>query len=347
MAENENILSQRKKEHLQLCLTDKVLFKKKTSGFEKYDFKHFATTEVEIDKIDLTTDFFGKKISFPFLISCMTGGADEADNINLELAEAARELNVPLGLGSLRYALDTDKFNSSLKEIKKKAGSSPILGNIGAAQIVQMKDFSPLQKLNDLIEATAFVVHVNPLQELLQKNGEPSFKGLLKSIGKFCRSFTSSVIVKEVGSGISPEAAEDLLEAGVKGIDVAGAGGTSWAGIEVLRNKQKENPFWDWGLPTTYCIRNISRLKNDFDFILIGSGGVNNSFDAAKALALGADITASARVILQKLNEEKVEGVINLIKNWFDDVKKIMFLTASKNLGELNKKKLIRKKDLF
>jgi isopentenyl-diphosphate delta-isomerase len=156
------------------------------------------------------------------------------------------------------------------------------------------------------------------------------------------------VIVKEVGAGISKEAAEKLLAAGVKGIDVAGAGGTSWAGVELLRKKNaSKNIFWDWGLPTSYCLKTISKLKKKFDFVLIGSGGINNSFDSAKALALGADITASARIILQELERSDVDGVIKLIESWFETLKDIMFLTGSQNIPDLRNKKIIRKEKLY
>jgi len=343
--QSEHIIS-RKKEHLELCKTDEVKFKEKTSGFEQYDFLHAALTEVKIDKIDLSKKFFGKRVSYPFIISCMTGGTTEGENINLQLAEAAAELNVPLGLGSLRFALETNIFDEHFKVIRKTAKDAPILGNIGGAQIIQMKSFKPLFHLLDKVEADVLVVHLNPLQELLQKNGEPNFHGITKSLEKLVKQSPLPILVKEVGSGISKKNAQLLLGLGVAGIDVAGAGGTSWAGVEILRNKQStENPFWDWGLPTSYSIKSIAELRKKHKFILIGSGGINSSFDAAKALALGAHFTASARIILQTLINSQQAGVVSLIKEWFEDVKKIMFLTDSQNLCSFGLEKLILKKD--
>jgi len=191
-------------------------------------------------------------------------------------------------------------------------------------------------------------VHVNPLQELMQEHSEPLFKGFLKAIEKLVKYCEIPIIVKEVGAGISKKAAYKLLNAGVQGIDVAGAGGTSWSGVEILRNHgDVNNKFWDWGLPSSYCIRMVSKLKNKFDFTLIGSGGVYDGFDIAKAIALGADITASARIILQELNKSGIEGVVNLIKDWFDTVRKIMFLTGSVSITELNYDKIIRKEKLY
>lgn len=348
MADNTEQIRSRKKEHLDLCKTDEVLFKHKTSGFEHYDFLHAAVTEVQIDKIDLSKKFFGKKVSYPFLISCMTGGTSEGENINLQLAEVAAELNIPLGLGSLRFALGTNDYDEHFNQIRSAAKSVPLLGNIGAAQIVKMKSNKELFHLLNKIECNVLVVHLNPLQELLQKNGEANFKGLRKSLEKLVKQYPFPIIVKEVGAGISKKSAQSLLDLGVSGIDVAGAGGTSWAGVEILRNKQStENYFWDWGLPTSYCIRTIAELRKKNKFMLIGSGGVDTSLDIAKALALGADFTASARIILQSLLKEGQNGVVNLINAWFEDVKRIMFLTDSQNLCSFGKQKLIVKKDCF
>jgi isopentenyl-diphosphate delta-isomerase len=347
MNQNPDSTSVRKKEHIELSLTDEVAFKTKTNGFEFYDFEHYAITEVDISKVTVGTLFLEKKIDYPFLISCMTGGTSEAENINARLSSAANNLNIPLGVGSQRQALENKDYHNTFKVIRKNAPSIPILGNIGAAQLVKMDTFDSINFLADLVEADAMVVHVNPLQELIQKGGEPEFTGLLKKIRKLVKEIKVPVIVKEVGAGISEKAAKKLLECGVKGIDVAGAGGTSWAGVEILRNKNgKYKEFWDWGLPTSYCIRTVSKLKKEYDFILIGSGGINSPVEAAKALALGSDIVASARIILQTLDSSGVEGVENLIKEWFGFVKKIMYLTGSFSLKDLRKNKIIERGNL-
>ena len=340
----EDQTAKRKREHLELCLTDDVKFKMKTNGFDKYDFKHYALTEVEIDKINFETKLFKKKISYPFLISCMTGGTTEAENINAKLAVAAQDLNIPIGVGSQRQALENQNYHDSYKTIRKNAPTVPVFGNIGAAQIVKLKKLKAVQSLVDQIEADAMVIHLNPLQELLQKEGEPNFKGLLTKIKELVKILDVPVIVKEVGSGISGLAAKKLLEVGVKGIDVAGAGGTSWAGVEMLRMKnQKDVELWDWGIPTASCIYDVHKLKKNSKFILIGSGGINSAMDAVKAIALGADLVASARVILQTLNKSGIEGVKNLIESWFEFIKSIMFLTGSQSLSDLQKNKIFLK----
>lgn len=346
MSKSNSETSKRKKEHLELCLTNNVAFQSKTNGFDKYDFIHNAVTEVDISKISFQTKFFSKKINYPFLISCMTGGTEEAENINQRLAVIAEELKIPIGVGSQRQALESKDNHNSYKIIRETAKSVSVLGNIGAAQLVQSKNLSDILSLIDMLEANAFVVHLNPLQELLQPEGEPSFVGLLKKLEKLVLKSEVPVIVKEVGSGISEETAIKLLNIGVKGIDVAGAGGTSWAGVEILRGKS-ENDFWDWGLPTSYCLKEIYPLKKKYKFTLIGSGGINSANDLAVAFALGADIVASARIILQTLMNEGEEAVPEKIINWFSYLKKVMFLTGSKNLNELKKNKLIKKEELF
>lgn len=338
----------RKKEHLELCLTDDVSFNTKSTGFENYEFKHYAITEVDLSKIDFRTKFLSKKINFPFLISCMTGGTSKAENINAQLAIVAEQLKIPIGVGSQRQALENRDFINSFKIVRKNAPNVPVLGNIGAAQVVQFKSVDPVKKLIEMIKANALVIHVNPLQELLQKEGETNFTGLLKKIKMIVKKSGVPVIIKEVGSGISKEAAVNLLEAGVKGIDVSGAGGTSWGGIEILRSKaSKQNDFWDWGLPTSYCIKEVFKLKKNYKFTLIGSGGIKNGLDAAKAFALGADVVASARIILQTLDKFGVEGTADYIKGIFDDICKVMYLTGSNNLKELRNKKLIKRDLLY
>jgi isopentenyl-diphosphate delta-isomerase len=337
----------RKKEHLDLCINEDVGFKTITNGFELYDFIHFAITEVEMNKINFSTKFLKKKINYPFLLSCMTGGTKESENINAGLALAAEDLKIPIGVGSQRQALENKRFEESYTIIRKNAPNIPILSNIGAAEVVKYKSTEKFQYLVDLIEADGLVIHVNPLQELIQPEGTPNFKGLLKSISKLVQKISVPIIVKEVGCGISFQAAKKLLDIGVNGIDTAGAGGTSWAGVELMRKKSNEEKYWDWGLPTSYCIKEISKLKKKYKFALIGSGGINSGIDAAKAFALGADLVASARIILIELDKNGIEGVKMLIENWFEDIKKIMFLTGSGNLKLLRKNKLPRKELLY
>ena len=340
--------SQRKKDHIQLCLDDEVKYKIKTNGFENYEFVHFAITEVEFDKITLSTKFLDKKINLPFLISCMTGGTSNAKQINEKLAIAAKLLNIPIGVGSQRQAIENKNYHSTYRVIRKNAGEVPILGNIGAAQVAKSKN--PVDEINlliELVDADAMVIHTNPLQELFQKEGEPAFNGLLKNLNKICTKISTPIIVKEVGSGISKRAAKKILETGVRGIDVAGAGGTSWAKVEMKRNNSYDPFFHEWGLPTAYCLRTVSELKKNYDFTLISSGGIDNGVDIAKSIALGADLAASARRILQELKTNDIDGVVKLIESWFLTVKKIMYLTGCDRIKKLHKAELLRKEEFY
>jgi len=340
-------ISNRKKEHIEICLTKDVAFKK-SNGFDNYEFPHYAITEVDFDKIDLSTKFFDKTVNYPFIISCMTGGTSEAERINEKLAIVAAELKIPIGVGSQRQALEDDSFRLSYNIVRKNAKDIPVLGNIGAAQVASSKKIvDDIKFLIDLIQAEAMVIHLNPLQELFQKEREINFRGLRKNLEKVISKISTPIIVKEVGSGISKEVAKELLEIGVSGIDVAGAGGTSWAAVELIRNKKENQFFKEWGLPTSYCVRTVAKLKKEYKFLLISSGGINDAVDIAKSISLGADLTASARIILKEIMFNGIESTISLINNWFSDVKKIMFLTGSQNIKQLQKVKLLKKSELF
>ncbi|MEN8192001.1 MAG: type 2 isopentenyl-diphosphate Delta-isomerase [Bacteroidota bacterium] len=343
----KGLISKRKDEHIDICLKDNVDFVK-SNGFENYDFIHDALTEVVIEDINFETQFLGKNISSPFLISSMTGGTERSKSINEQLAVAANELNIPIAVGSQRVFLDNPQLADTFKIVRDKAPKVPVLSNIGAAQIVTMKSIDDIKNIVETISADGLIIHLNPLQELLQQEGEINFKGLFKKIIEIKQSFTIPIVVKEVGSGISQSAARKLLDAGVDIIDVAGAGGTSWAAVELQRNpSQKNSYFREWGLRTSFCVREIAKLKNEFNFTLVSSGGVHNFLDAAKSFALGADMFASAKEVLKTVNKSGADGVINLINGWFNGIKNIMFLTGSKNINDLRKDKLRIVEELF
>jgi len=342
-----NKISKRKKEHIEICVNENPTFTSKTNGFEMYDFIHNALPEIDYDEIGLSTKFYDKKIDFPFLISCMTGGTKEANNLNSQLAEVAAELNIPIGVGSQREVLEENSNLKSYTIIRENAKNVPVLSNIGGQQLLELTDLKQVLKIIDVIEADVLVIHLNPLQELLQKEGDRNFKGVLEKIAEVSKIIDIPVMVKEVGFGINKEVAERLLESGVKGIDVAGAGGTSWSAVELIRDKKKNSYFWNWGMPTSYCIKDVSQLKQEYKFVLIGSGGINNGVDIAKALALGSDIAASARPVLISIHQNGIRSTINLLLEWFEEVKKILLLTGSNTVEELDSKCLIKKTEFY
>lgn len=335
----------RKQQHVELCVNENVTFHKKTNGFENYGFIHNALPECNFSEVSTKTKFLGVDCSMPLLISCMTGGYPDAERINRELAEACETLKLPMGVGSQRQALENTSFHRSFQIVRESAPSIPILGNIGAPEVAKMRSSSPIQRLIDLIAANALVIHLNPLQELLQPEGSPNFRGVLNGIEQLVKELEIPVIVKEVGAGISGDVAKRLLSVGVSGIDVAGAGGTSWAGVEILRNDEKESlsQFWDWGIPTADCLEQIAPLKSDYTFTLISSGGISTAMEIALSLALGADFCASARPLLTALitgGQKQLHDVLGALQL---DLRRIQFLVGAVHTVDLRNVRISKK----
>ncbi len=316
--------SSRKKDHVLLTVNRDVAFRGKSTGFEHWEFVHNALPEINFSDISTETMFLSKRLSFPFMISCMTGGYADAKRINKNLAEVCEEHGVAMGVGSQRQALEDTTYHSSFSVAREAAPTIPIVGNIGAAEVAKLADASPVQRLADLIRADAFAVHLNPLQEFLQPEGNANFRGVLRGIETLVRGLSIPVIVKEIGAGISKDVAQRLISAGVGIIDVAGAGGTSWAGVEILRRKERHvnDLFWDWGIPTSEALRQVASLKTSSPGLsLIASGGMTNGLEAAKAFALGADMIAAARPMLQVLMASGKKGLSGCLDRWMNEFK--------------------------
>jgi isopentenyl-diphosphate Delta-isomerase len=338
--------SSRKKDHVDLCVSERVTFRQKTSGLERVEFVHNALPELDFAALSTETTFLGKTISFPLQISSMTGGYAEAERINRELAEVCESMRLPMGVGSQRQALERTEFHETFRAARKYAPSIALTANIGGAEVANPHVRERLRRIVDMIEANALTIHLNPLQELMQPEGTTDFRGVLAGIEHLCGSqgVGVPVIVKEVGAGLSAHVAKRLLGVGVAVIDVAGAGGTSWAGVELLRENETENPnhrfkdvFWDWGLPTSECLRRIAPLKAEHSFTLVSSGGIMNGLDIAKSLALGADMAAAARVLLQVLMEQGQNALHNTLRGWQYQVQAAMFLTGSASIDTLRR----------
>jgi isopentenyl-diphosphate delta-isomerase len=339
----------RKKEHVNLTVKRDVSFREKRTGFDQWEFVHNALPEIDFADISTETAFLSKRLAFPFMISCMTGGYADAKRINKNLAEVCEEQCIAMGVGSQRQALEDTTYHSSFSVVREVAPTIPIVGNIGAAEVAKLVDVSPVQRLADLIRADAFAVHLNPLQEFLQPEGNVNFRGVLGGIEKLVRGLSIPVIVKEIGAGISKNVAERLINAGVTIIDVAGAGGTSWAGVEILRRKEGINgqrqwqQFWDWGIPTAEALKQVSTLKPSSPALtLIASGGIASGLEAAKAIALGADLTASARPMLQVLTASGKKGLSIHLEQWMKEFKGAMFLVGASTIRELQRAQINR-----
>jgi isopentenyl-diphosphate delta-isomerase len=286
---------ERKRKHLEACLHGEVAFQKTTTGLERFRLRYQALSGLALSEVDLTTPFLGKTLKAPFLIGAMTGGEENGERINLALAEAAEALGVGMMLGSGRIVLERPEALRSF-QVRKVAPKALLIANLGLAQL-RRYGREDLIRLVEMLEADALALHVNPLQEAVQR-GDTDFRGLLARL-KALLPLPFPVLVKEVGHGLSREAALALKGLPLAAVDVAGAGGTSWARVEewVRYGEVRHPELCEMGVPTAQAILEVREVLPEVP--LIASGGVYTGTDAAKALALGADLVAVARPLLR------------------------------------------------
>mgnify|MGYP006205181919 FL=1 len=329
-------IENRKSEHLRVCIEEDVEFQQLTNGLEKYRFTHCCLPELDRSDIELGTTFLGKSLKAPILISSMTGGTELAHLVNTRLATVAQRYGLAMGVGSQRIALEQPELAPTFA-VRSLAPDILLLANLGAVQLNYGCGLEDCLKLVELLEADALILHLNPLQEWVQSGGDSNFKGLLAKIQQICAQLPVPVIAKEVGNGISAVMAKQLIEAGVAAIDVAGAGGTSWAKVESQRakdNRQRHlgQVFADWGLPTAECITAIRSMNSTIP--LIASGGLKNGLDLAKSIALGADLGGLARPFLVAAIESEA-AVDELVKFLIAELEIVLFCTGNPNLSAL------------
>ena len=310
------------------------------SEFDKLILEHDCAPEISFDEADISSTFLNRQISAPIVIGAMTGGSDEGDKINTNLAEAAQVLNIPLALGSQRAAIE----NGRIQKVREIAPDAIILGNLGATQ-VRDHGVELVKKAVESVNADAMVIHFNPLQELIQPGGDRDWSEILREIEACSESLQIPIIAKEVGFGISPSSAKKLHAIGINWIEVAGRGGTNWARIELNRNsdehlKKVAEPFLDWGMGTVSLIKLLQKDMNVMG--LIGSGGIRNGLDIAKCLALGCNLTAVAQPFLGPARKSS-EAVIEAVSVYTEQLKWALFLTGSRNLIDLKKVKVYEK----
>lgn len=293
--------AQRKREHLQLALEAEVGFDRLDTGLDRWQVRARALPGRDLDAVDLDSSLWGRHLSAPLLVSCMTGGVSEAGPINRALAAAAQEHGIAVGIGSGRALLEDPDQRASF-QVRDVAPDIPVLANLGAAQL---GTYGPdaCQGLVDACEADALVVHLNAVQEAVQPGGDTDFGHVVDHLGVLCQDLAVPVVVKEVGFGIGPDDVAELVTAGVAAIDVAGAGGTNWARIEGHRDTDAglvAAAFGDWGWPTAVAVQEARRVLDEArsGVVLIGSGGVRHGVDALKVLCLGADLVGMARGLL-------------------------------------------------
>lgn len=334
--EEQKITAKRKTEHIDICLHQDVDGRDISTGFERYRFRHNALPEINFAEMTIHTSFLGKQMRTPFLVSSMTGGTETARVINRNLAQMAEEKGWAMGLGSIRAAVEHPELLPTF-HIRDVAPSIPIIANLGAVQLNYGFGVEHCRKAVELVGADGLVLHLNSLQEVFQPEGNTNFKSLLLVIGQLCREADFPVGVKEVGWGISREVAEKLWGAGVHFIDVAGAGGTSWSQVEKYRSRDNmkrkaAETFADWGMPTADCIREIRERFPERT--VIGSGGLRHGLDAAKAIALGADLAGFGKTLLGSAMESA-----DHLREWFEriefELKVAMFGIGVSSLSEL------------
>ncbi len=330
------MLSDRKNQHLDIVLGGLGRGGART-GLDAVVFEHVALPELHMDAIDLSLPFLGRRIGAPLLVSSMTGGPARAEAINRHLAEACEALRLPLAVGSQRVAIEGGGAGGIGAALRGWAPSVPILANFGAAQLNTGFGAEEARRAVEMIGADALIVHLNPLQEAVQPEGDRDWRGLLSRIEALARALPVPVVAKEVGAGLSGRMAGLLWDAGVRVLDVAGAGGTSWALVEAERAQTADQAavaraFADWGIPTARAILEVRRACPEA--VVIGSGGIRDGLDAARAIRLGADLVGQAGGVLEAAVEGP-EAVAEHFGTVIAQLRVACFCTGSRDLQAL------------
>jgi isopentenyl-diphosphate delta-isomerase len=340
-----NQTESRKADHIRISLEENVQPRSITTGFEDIRFVHQALPEIDRSKIKVTTKIFGHEFSAPIFVGAMTGGTPKAKKINASIAEAVEELGLGMGVGSQRAALEHPNLKPTYRIVRQKAPNAFLVANLGAAQLVDGYGLEEATRAIDMIEADALAIHLNPLQEAIQPEGEAHYEGVLHKLHELAENLQKPVIVKETGAGISVEVAEKLARAGVQGIDVSGAGGTSWAAVEHYRAQKAEDSFhkrlgecfWDWGISTVASLIEVSQTTK---LTLIASGGVRTGIDVAKSLALGASLASISTPILRPATIGP-SNVKRALRFFIEELRTTMFLVGAEALTKLQRTPLV------
>jgi isopentenyl-diphosphate delta-isomerase len=328
----------RKADHLDLCATDDVAFQGKTTLFDAVELVHDALPELRVGAIDLSTQVAGRALRAPVVIAAMTGGLQRAERINRDLATVAQEKGLAFGFGSMRPLLEEGVTTGYL--VRDVAPDAVVFGNVGVVQAAR----ATTQQLVDLVGVagvTALCVHLNPAQEVVQPGGDDDFTGGVDTIARLVAELPVPVIVKETGCGLSRRVGQRLRAVGVQHVDVGGAGGTSWVGVEALRARAKRTlgeRYWDWGVPTAASVVQVADLGFE---TVIATGGVRHGLDVAKAVALGASAGGLARPFLQAHDRGGVDAVRAVVDDLIDEVRVACLLTGSRDLAALATRELV------
>jgi isopentenyl-diphosphate delta-isomerase len=332
-------LAERKLKHVEACLHYPVEYETRTTGFERYDLPYCALPETDLAEIDTRTQFLGKPLLAPVLIGAMTGGAELSGTINRNLAVAAQQLGLGLMLGSQRVMLAHPEATYSFA-VRPYAPDILLIGNLGVAQLNQGYSAAAVVRAIEAIGADALAFHTNPLQEALQSGGDEDFSGLVAKLREVVPQVPYPLILKEVGHGLSAAVARSVADVGLTALDVAGAGGTSWAKVEEFVNYGAvlHPALAEWGIPTAIALREARGVLPDMP--LIASGGIRSGMDAAKALALGAQAVAIARPLLAPALES-AEAVATWLKRFIWELKVAMHCAGAPDLAGLRALQLL------
>ena len=324
---------ERKNAHLALAASDRAL-SGVDAGFDRVRLDRCALPECDLAAIDIATSCLGRPVSAPLFIGSMTGGTAHADGINLALADIAEATGIALAVGSQRASLEAGRSQAALRE---RAPSVPLIGNLGGVQLAMPGGIDLARRAVDDLQADAIFIHLNPLQEAAQPEGQTDWRHVLAAIGMAVRDLDVPVMVKEVGAGIGPDVARRLFDVGVHAVDIAGLGGTNWTRIEVARRDDAAlfDPFLDWGLPTVDALRAVRAACPDGR--LIASGGIRHGLDAAKALWLGAALASMAGPVLRALTTDGVQApdsdaAMAVMERCKDQIRLALFLTGAQDL---------------
>ena len=329
-------ISQRKKDHLALCSAPNVGFREKTTGFEDVRLIHDALPEMHFDDVDSTTTLLGKTLSAPVIVAAMTGGTDRAHKVNCDIARAADELGLGFGVGSQRAMFERPDTTWTF-QVRDVAPNMLLLGNLGVQQAATMT----AQQIHDLvgkIGANALCIHLNPAMEIVQPGGDRDFRGGYDTLSRLVEDLSIPVVAKETGCGLSRAVAKKIYEAGVRTVDVSGAGGTSWVAVEAHRAVSEEdkalaNELWDWGIPTAASVAQCAGLGLD----IIATGGLKSGSDVARAVALGATVGGIAAAVLKAHKAGGYEGAKTFLQQVIHSVRAQMLLTGCRTVAALRK----------
>jgi isopentenyl-diphosphate delta-isomerase len=347
MTTTDSDLTGRKADHIELCATGDVGFHAKTTLLEHVDLVHDSLPELALDEIDLSVTILGKKLKAPLFISAMTGGTARAGDINRVLASIAEARGYGFGLGSQRAMLAGDKDDTY--RVRDVAPTTLVLGNIGAVQARELST-DAVTDLIGRVGADALCIHMNPAQEIVQPGGDRYFAGALGAMERLAEELQVPVVAKETGCGIGPRAARRIARAGVRHVDVSGAGGTSWVAVETERTpipgaRALGTALREWGIPTAAAVLIAKRARPRFETVL-ASGGIKTGLDAAKAIALGAHAAGIARPVLQALvagGREAADGFLDRVEA---ELRAVMLLTGAGSVRALRKAQVVITGDL-